>query len=104
MQVSKCKMARVNLLTICDFKTTVSGENFGSHRPVLWASSLASASWRIVNFFFSGEKEKINHLSSFGSLGINASPQHDLIMTETPHPLSGRRGGVEFTKIRGIVE
>jgi hypothetical protein len=74
MQVSKSKMARANHLTICDFKTTVSGENFVSHRPVHRASFLASASRRIVNFFFSSEKEKINHLSSFGSLGINASP------------------------------
>ena len=35
-------MATANPLTICDFKTTVSGEDFGSQRSVHWASSVVS--------------------------------------------------------------
>jgi len=31
-------MAKANRLTICDFKTTVSGEDFGNHRSVHWSS------------------------------------------------------------------
>jgi hypothetical protein len=57
MQVSKSKMATANHLTICDFKTAVSGEVFGYHRPVLWASYVATGG--LLIYFLPEEENKL---------------------------------------------